>query len=145
MAARWSHPKATCLSVGGACLRPRHRKNLTQVGCQRLAKVLRIGEAAKPDIAGLAELRDKLRQAGDAYWSEQVDIQWQVATAWMLSAENKHDEALATMKDAADAEDKTEKSIVTPGPLAPARDSTARCCSASAWQLRPRAIRGDPE
>ena len=32
-------------------------------------------EAAKPDIARLGELRDKLREAKDAYWSEQVDIQ----------------------------------------------------------------------
>ena len=32
-------------------------------------------DAAKADIAKLAELRDKLRDAKDAYWSEQVDIQ----------------------------------------------------------------------
>src|SRR3989441_13328801 len=32
-------------------------------------------EAARADIARLAELRDKLRDAKDAYWSEQVDIQ----------------------------------------------------------------------
>ena len=46
-------------------------------------------EAAKADIAKLAELRDKLREAKDAYWSEQVDIQRQVATAWVLYAEGK--------------------------------------------------------
>ena len=40
----------------------------------------------------------------------------------MLQAEGKHDEALSAMSAAADAEDKTEKSIVTPGPLAPARE-----------------------
>ena len=44
-------------------------------------------EAAKADIAKLAELRDKLRDAKDAYWSEQVDIERQVATAWVLYAE----------------------------------------------------------
>jgi tetratricopeptide (TPR) repeat protein len=79
-------------------------------------------EAAKADIARLAELRDKLREAKDAYWTEQVDIQWQVASAWMLNAEGKHAEALKAMSSAADAEDKTEKSPVTPGPLAPARE-----------------------
>jgi tetratricopeptide (TPR) repeat protein len=79
-------------------------------------------DGAMADIAKLAELREKLRQAKDAYWSEQVDIQWQVATAWLMQAQGKHDEALAMMRDAADAEDKTEKSIVTPGPLAPARE-----------------------
>ncbi len=35
-------------------------------------------EGARGDIAKLAELREKLQQAKDAYWSEQVDIQWQV-------------------------------------------------------------------
>ena len=79
-------------------------------------------DAAKADIAKLAELRDKLREAKDAYWAEQVDIQRQVATAWLLNAEGKTDEALKAMSAAADAEDKTEKSPVTPGPLAPARE-----------------------
>ncbi len=79
-------------------------------------------EAAQADIAKLAELRDKLREAKDAYWSEQVDIQWQVASAWMLYAQGKQDEALAAMAAVADAEDKTEKAPVTPGPLAPARE-----------------------
>ncbi|HKS65283.1 MAG TPA: hypothetical protein VJT13_26505 [Xanthobacteraceae bacterium] len=79
-------------------------------------------EAAKADIAKLAELRDRLREQKDAYWAEQVDIQWQVASAWVLNAEGKRDEALKAMSAAADVEDKTEKSPVTPGPLAPARE-----------------------
>jgi hypothetical protein len=79
-------------------------------------------EAAAPDIAKLAELRDKLREAKDAYWSEIVDIQRQVAAAWVLYAEGKHDEALKAMSAAADAEDRTNKHVVTPGPLAPARE-----------------------
>jgi len=79
-------------------------------------------DGAAADIAKIAELREKLRQGKDAYWSEQVDIQWQIASAWLLQAQSKHDEALAMMRDAADAEDKTEKSVVTPGPLAPARE-----------------------
>jgi tetratricopeptide (TPR) repeat protein len=79
-------------------------------------------DAARADIAKLAELRDKLRDAKDGYWAEQVDIQWQVANAWALNAEGKHDEALKALSAAADAEDKTDKSPVTPGPLAPARE-----------------------
>jgi tetratricopeptide (TPR) repeat protein len=79
-------------------------------------------EAASADVAKLAELRDKLREAKDAYWSEIVDIQRQTAAAWVLLAEGKHDEALKAMSAAADAEDKTEKHAVTPGPLAPARE-----------------------
>ena len=79
-------------------------------------------DAAKADIAKLAELRDKLLEAKDAYWSGQVDIQRQVATAWVLYAEGKRDDALAAMSAAADAEDKTEKHPVTPGVPKPARE-----------------------
>jgi tetratricopeptide (TPR) repeat protein len=79
-------------------------------------------QAARTDIAKLAELRDRLRQAKDAYWADQVGIQWQAATAWMLHAEGSHADALKIMNAAADAEDRTEKGTVTPGPLAPARE-----------------------
>jgi hypothetical protein len=79
-------------------------------------------EAAKADVAKLGELRDKLREAKDGYWSEQVDIQQKVASAWVLYAEGKYDEALNAMSAAADAEDKTEKHPVTPGVPKPARE-----------------------
>jgi tetratricopeptide (TPR) repeat protein len=78
--------------------------------------------AAQADIARLIELRDKLKEAKDAYWSNIIDIQQQVASAWVLYAEGKFDEALNTMSAAAEAEDKTDKHPVTPGPLAPARE-----------------------
>ena len=88
------------------------------LGAARLGEI----EAAKADIAKLVELRDKLRDAKDAYWSEQVDIQRQVAAAWVLYAEGNHEGALAAMNTAADAEDKTEKHPVTPGVPRPARE-----------------------
>ena len=78
-------------------------------------------EAAKAEIAKLVTLRDALR-GKDAYWSEQIDIQSQVASAWLLYAEGKFDEALAAMSAAADAEDRTEKHPVTPGAPKPARE-----------------------
>jgi hypothetical protein len=78
--------------------------------------------AARTEIAKLAELREKLREAKDIYWTEQVDIQFQVATAWALYAEGKQDEALKAMSAATDAEDKTEKHPVTPGVPTPARE-----------------------
>jgi len=61
-------------------------------------------------------------QGKDAYWSQQVDIQQQVASAWVIYAEGKKDEALEAMSVAADAEDKTEKHPVTPGAPIPARE-----------------------
>jgi hypothetical protein len=78
--------------------------------------------AAKADIAKLGEMHEKLVQAKDAYWSGQVDIEKQIATAWVLYAEGKRDEALSAMSAAADAEDKTEKHPVTPGVPKPARE-----------------------
>lgn len=79
-------------------------------------------DAAKANAAKLAELRDKLREMKNDYWAGQVAVQERTATAWVLHAEGKYDDALETMRAAADAEDMTEKAPVTPGPLAPARE-----------------------
>src|SRR5499427_8019502 len=78
--------------------------------------------AAQADIEKLTEMREKLRAAKDAYWTEQVDIQWQIVRAWVLYAEGKYGDAINTMSAAADAEDKTEKHPVTPGVPTPARE-----------------------
>lgn len=79
-------------------------------------------DAANVDADKLAALRDNLREAKNDYWASQVDVQEQEARAWILHAEGKYDDALKAMSLAADAEDKTEKSPVTPGPLMPARE-----------------------
>jgi tetratricopeptide (TPR) repeat protein len=79
-------------------------------------------DLGRADLAKLIELRDKLREAKDAYWSEQVDIQAQIANAWVLFAEGKYDDALKAMSAAAEAEDRTEKHPVTPGVPEPARE-----------------------
>ena len=78
--------------------------------------------AATADIDRLAALRDKLRDAKDVYWTEQVDIQRRVALAWQTFAQGGKDEAIAQLGAAADAEDATDKSAISPGPLAPARE-----------------------
>jgi hypothetical protein len=78
--------------------------------------------AAKADVAKLSEIRDSLREAKSDYWATQADVEAQVANAWVLYADGKYDDALNAMSAAADAEDKTEKSPVTPGSLAPARE-----------------------
>jgi Tfp pilus assembly protein PilF len=41
---------------------------------------------------------------------------------WIARAEGRNDEALQSLRTAADAEDRTEKHPVTPGPIAPARE-----------------------
>jgi tetratricopeptide (TPR) repeat protein len=113
--------------AGASTLKVQPSKFLHVMAITHFARALGAARAGKPDaatddVAKLAELRDKLRAAKDAYWSQQVDIQWQVASAWVLYAQGNKDEALKAMRAAADAEDKTDKSPVTPGPLAPARE-----------------------
>jgi hypothetical protein len=78
--------------------------------------------AATADIERLAALRDKEKELKDAYWTEQIEIQRQVALAWQTFAAGRKDEGLAQLSAAADAEDLTDKSAVSPGPLAPARE-----------------------
>src|SRR5262249_53444989 len=73
----------------------------------------------------LGVLRDALATAKADYWSEQVDIQRQIALGWVARAEGKNDEALTLLRAAADRESATEKHPVTPGPLAPARELLA--------------------
>ncbi|HEX7720254.1 MAG TPA: tetratricopeptide repeat protein, partial [Woeseiaceae bacterium] len=60
--------------------------------------------------------------AGETYWGEQVRIQREVALAWIAFSEGRQDEALDQLREAAAAEDKTDKSAISPGPLAPARE-----------------------
>ena len=77
---------------------------------------------AAADIARLTALRDREIEMKDAYWTEQVDLQRRGAEAWVMFAEGKQADAIVAMSAVADAEDKTDKSAVTPGPLAPARE-----------------------
>jgi len=77
--------------------------------------------AARQDIERLAVLRDQL-VGSDAYWSEQVDIQWRAAGAWAAFADGRRAEAIEALRAAADIEDASDKAAVTPGPLAPARE-----------------------
>jgi hypothetical protein len=78
--------------------------------------------AARRDIDRLARLRDVLEKDNDAYWTEQVDIQRRAALAWVTLAEGQPSQALTLMREAADREDATDKSAVTPGPIKPARE-----------------------
>ena len=78
--------------------------------------------AAAKDVEKLASLRDALQKANDAYWTGQVEIQRRIATAWIALAEGRQAEALTMLRDAADAEDLTDKSAISPGPIKPARE-----------------------
>jgi tetratricopeptide (TPR) repeat protein len=79
-------------------------------------------DAARADIEQLSALREKLIAGHDSYWAGQVDIQRRVAEAWVAYASGRRDDGIAQLSAAADAEDATDKSAITPGPLAPARE-----------------------
>jgi tetratricopeptide (TPR) repeat protein len=79
-------------------------------------------EAARKDVQQLAAIRDVLIQENNKYWADQVDIQREIATAWITLAEGKREDALQQMHSAADHEDKTDKHNVTPGVILPARE-----------------------
>lgn len=77
---------------------------------------------ARSSIDSLATIQPRLIAKGEAYWAEQVAIQHLAAQAWLDLAEHRANDALTRMRQAAEREDATEKSAVTPGPLAPARE-----------------------
>jgi tetratricopeptide (TPR) repeat protein len=78
--------------------------------------------AAQKDAERIAVLRDELRAAKSDYWANEVEVMRLASLAWIALAQKKSDEALGLMRQAADTEDKSEKNIVTPGRLVPARE-----------------------
>jgi len=97
-----------------------------------------VGSARAGDAAGARAALTRLGalhadEAGrnEPYWTQQIAIQRDSAAAWLDFAEGRTSEGLARMRAAADAEDRTEKSAVTPGPLAPAREQLAEMLLAS--------------
>ena len=73
-------------------------------------------------VAALERIRDRFSASGESYWAGQVDIAGRGVAAWVALAEGRREEALAAMRAAVELEDGTEKSAMTPGPLAPARE-----------------------
>jgi len=79
-------------------------------------------KAAYKSAAALKKIKERLNASGEKYWALQVEIEEHEVRAWALMAERKEKDALSEMKQASELEDGTEKSAVTPGPLAPARE-----------------------
>jgi hypothetical protein len=91
------------------------------MGASKLGHLPTANEA----IQQLQRIQEHLVMANEPYWARQVEIQKLVVLAWAELAAGKRQQALLKMKSAADLEDGTEKSAVTPGPLAPARELLA--------------------
>ena len=88
------------------------------LGAARLGE----GPTAHESVAALKQIRERLLKADENYWARQVEIEELEVGAWAALADGKKKEGLRQMKSAAELEDGTDKSALTPGPLAPARE-----------------------
>ena len=77
---------------------------------------------AREALARLEAIQAGRVKAGDNYWAGQVKVQQLAVAAWIAQAEGRGDEALRTMRTAADLEDASENHPVTPGQILPARE-----------------------
>jgi hypothetical protein len=78
--------------------------------------------STQKDVEKIAGLRDQLKAANNEYWANEVEVMRLASAAWVSLAQKTSDEAVRLMRQAADIEDKSEKNIVTPGRLLPARE-----------------------
>ena len=79
-------------------------------------------EAAERETGELRKIAERLRAEKNPYWAGEVEVQRLASAAWAAYAKGERDKALELMRSAADREDKSEKSGVTPGRLVPARE-----------------------
>jgi hypothetical protein len=123
--ARWTIERGAWADAAALTVRPSPQPFVEAM--TRFARALgaaRSGkaDAAKADIDQLIALHEKEVQAKDTYWATQLDIQRQAAEGWMLWAQGKKEEGIRSLTAAAALEDTTDKSALTPGPLAPAHE-----------------------
>ena len=98
--------------------------------CEAITTFARaFGAARKGDLAAAEQEAQRLEaqqkalvEAKNNYWAGEVEVQRLTVSAWVAQARGQNDEALRLMRAAADAEDKREKHIVTPGRVLPARE-----------------------
>jgi len=81
--------------------------------------------AARAELARLEKLREATASRKQAYWVGEIDLQAGVVQGLTLCAEGKRDDCLETLRTAAAREDASEKHVVTPGRLVPAREVLA--------------------
>jgi len=123
--ARWAVERGAWSDAAALTVAPSPQPFIEAI--THFARALGAARSGKPDLAKseieqLTALREKEIQAKDAYWTTQLDIQRQSAEAWALWTQGKKEDGLRTMTAAATLEDTTDKSAITPGPLAPARE-----------------------
>jgi hypothetical protein len=79
-------------------------------------------ESAARDLARLDEVEAALKAAKEDYWAAEVHVQQLAAHAWIAQAKGERELASSLMGAAADEEDRSDKSSVSPGRLIPAHE-----------------------
>jgi tetratricopeptide (TPR) repeat protein len=110
-----------------AQLRPAPSKYPYTEAMTHFARILGAARSGDPDTAQkdvdrITNLRDDLKAVKNDYWANEVEVMRLSSLAWIALAQKKDNEALGLMRQAAEIEDKSEKHIVTPGRLLPARE-----------------------
>ena len=77
---------------------------------------------AEKEVQKLASLRDSLVQAKNKFWADQVEVQHRTASALVVRAQGKNQEALNLLRSATDLESSMDKHPVTPAPIVPTRE-----------------------
>lgn len=81
--------------------------------------------AARVEVARLEKLREVSAGRKLGYWVEEIGIQADVVQGLALCADGRRDQCLQALQAAAAREDASEKHVVTPGRLVPAREVLA--------------------
>jgi len=124
---RWDEASKLTLPANTVSMFPwqRFRWAEAHIHFARAIGFARSGDAAsaRNEVEKLVSIRDGLVIGKGEYdWAKQVEIERQIAAAWLAFAEGKHEESLQLMRAAADLDDATEKHPVTPGSILPARE-----------------------
>jgi hypothetical protein len=110
-----------------ALLRPQATRFAAAAALTYFARAIgaaRSGDAAAAELAvqELARIVEVLKADKDGYWTTEVEVQRMGGAAWVAFARGERNAALDLMTAAADLEDKSEKSAISPGRLAPAHE-----------------------
>jgi predicted Zn-dependent protease len=79
-------------------------------------------DGARKAIAGMQHLRDATKDPKFDYFKSHLDLQMQAASAWVATGDGKKNEAVETLRRAADSEDTLGKHPVSPGAFVPIRE-----------------------
>ena len=83
---------------------------------------MRDAAGVETELARLARLRERATELKIGYWVEQIDIQIDAVRGFAAFKAGAADAGLTGLRSAAAREDASEKHVVTPGPLLPARE-----------------------